>query len=266
MNTTRSGLLTGKCAVITGGAGAIGVAIARRFAEHGASIALIDLDESATARIVSALEDEYGASAIGLAADVGDTSSMETAADRIAAAIGPVDTVIANAGVLVLKPALQLTKDEWNRVIGVNLGGAFTTATVFARRMRQAGQPGSVIFTSSLFGVRGGQGNAAYSASKFGVLGLAQSMAAELAPHRIRVNSVCPGQIESRMLDELFERRAERSGRTAGEERAVFESRIPIGRLGSAEEVADTFMYLASDLSRYVTGQHLVVDGGWQVG
>jgi NAD(P)-dependent dehydrogenase (short-subunit alcohol dehydrogenase family) len=129
-----------------------------------------------------------------------------------------------------------------------------------------AGRAGSVIFTSSLFGTRGGAGNAAYSASKFAIIGLAQSMAAELAPAGIRVNTVCPGQIDSVMMDHLFEERAAAADTTSEQERARFVSRIPLGRLGDPPDVADTYVYLASSLSAYVTGQHIIVDGGWNVG
>lgn len=111
-----------------------------------------------------------------------------------------------------------------------------------------------------------GAGNGAYSASKFGLIGLAQSMAAELAPVGIRVNVVCPGQIDSAMLNSLFQDRAVENDRTPAQERQQFTNRIPLGRLGSAADVADTFVYLASDLSSYVTGQDITVDGGWSVG
>ena len=151
-------------------------------------------------------------------------------------------------------------------MLRVNLFGAFLTATEFARRMPHDGADGRIIFTSSLFGLRGGVGNAAYAASKFGILGLAQSMAAELAPAGIRVNSVCPGQIESAMIGQLFEDRAAANGTAPEEERAAFARHIPLGGLGSPDDVADTYVYLASSLSSYVTGQHIVVDGGWSVG
>jgi NAD(P)-dependent dehydrogenase (short-subunit alcohol dehydrogenase family) len=260
------GLLTGRRAVVTGGVGAIGQAIAGRFAAHGAQVVVADLDAGACAAVAGSLSARYGVPCHGVAMDVTDRDSVLRAAAHAEAATGGCDVVVVNAGVLVIKPALELTEREWRRVIDVNLTGAFHTATVFAAGMVAAARPGSVIFSSSLFGTRGGMGNSAYSASKFGLIGLAQSMAAELAGHGIRVNCVCPGQITSQMIEELFVRRAEDNGTSVAAERAAFTERIPLGRLGGTDEVADTYVYLASALSSYVTGQHLVVDGGWQVG
>jgi NAD(P)-dependent dehydrogenase (short-subunit alcohol dehydrogenase family) len=259
-------LLSGRIAVVTGAARGIGLSIATRLAEHGADVALLDLDADKTAAVAREIHEATGARALGLAADVTDAGRLRAAADQIEEGLGPVDVVVPNAGILVLKPALQIQPAEFDDVLRVNLLGAFLTATEFARRMPQQGADGRIIFTSSLFGLRGGVGNAAYAASKFGILGLAQSMAAELAPVGIRVNSVCPGQIESAMIDQLFRDRAEANGTAPEEERAAFARHIPLGGLGYPEDVADTYVYLSSALSSYVTGQHIVVDGGWTVG
>ncbi len=198
--------------------------------------------------------------------NVADPDDVERAAAELTDRIGVCDALVLNAGILVLKDTLALTGAEWSAVISVNLTGAFHTASVFGRRLVASGRPGTITFTSSLFGVRGGRRNGAYSASKFGIIGLAQSMAAELAEHGIRVNSVCPGQIRTPMLDDLFTGRAAQNGTTAQEEEAEFASRIPSGTLGSVDDVAKAFVYLTSDQSSYVTGQQLLVDGGWQVG
>ena len=198
--------------------------------------------------------------------DVSDQDAVEEAARRVTDDFGVCDALVINAGVLALGPATELTRRQWDLVVGVNLTGAFTTATVFGRHLLASGRPGTIVFCSSLFGVRGGAGNAAYSASKFGVIGLSQSMAGDLAPTGIRVNAVCPGQIDTAMLDTLFRTRAEEAGTTPEHEREQFCRRIPLGTLGSAEDVAKAFVYLSSEASSYVTGQHLVLDGGWQVG
>lgn len=261
-----SGMLQGRVAVITGGAGAIGRAIARTYAREGAAVAIVDIAAEAAQQVAADIASEFGVGAIGAAVNVADPAALEALADEVESRLGVVDIVVPNAGILVAKHATEISAEEWDKLQGVNLDGAFHTATVFARRMQAADKPGAIIFTSSLFGVRGGRGNAAYSASKFGVIGLAQSMAAELARHGIRVNSVCPGQIASAMLDQLFTERSAESGRTPEEERAIFEQRIPAGRLGTPDDIAKAFLYLASDLSEYVVGHALLVDGGWQVG
>ena len=263
--TPPAGLMTGRTALVTGGVGAIGDAIARRFAREGARVIVADLDGEAASTAATQIAADTGAEVIGIGVDVTDVDALERAAITLERQVGVCDAIVANAGVLMLGPALELTPRAWNTVINVNLTGAFYTASVFARRLVAAHKPGTIVFSSSLFGVRGGPGNSAYSASKFGLLGLSQSMAAELAPLQVRVNAVCPGQVDTVMLDELFQRRAAISGRSAAEERDAFTSHIPLGRLGSVDEISGAFLYLSSSLSDYVTGQHLIVDGGWQV-
>lgn len=261
-----AGLLDGRVALVTGAARGIGRAISARMAEHGAAVALMDVDVDAVGEASRQIAARTGAQTWAGAVDVTDATAVAQAADTIETELGTVDVVVPNAGVMVLKPVLELEVSELQKVIDVNLVGAFLTATEFCRRLVERQQPGQVIFSSSLFGTRGGAGNAAYSASKFAVLGLAQSMAADLAANGIRVNSVCPGQIDSAMLTGMFEARAGLERTTAAEERAQFVADIPLGRLGDIHEVADAYVYLASALSSYVTGQHLVVDGGWSVG
>jgi NAD(P)-dependent dehydrogenase (short-subunit alcohol dehydrogenase family) len=257
-------LLAGRSAFVTGGAQGIGLAIAEAFLRQGARVTIADVQESALAAACAALE---GLGPVrGAVVDVTDAAATETAAAEADAAQGGVDLVVANAGILLLAPAVDIAPDAWRRVLDVNLTGAFLTATAFARRMVAGPRRGHIIFTSSLFGLRGGVENAAYSASKFGMLGLMQCLAAELAGKGISVNAVCPGQIGSAMLDQLFEERAVLQARPAADLKSAFEARIPQRRLGTAAEVADTYVYLASDLARYVTGQAITVDGGWQVG
>lgn len=263
---SASALLSGHTAVVTGAGSGIGLAVAQRYAAAGASVALLDIDQAAISAAAAAITEQTGARTVAVAANVTDEDSLEQGRAFIEQQLGRCDIVVANAGILVFKEVLALSVTEFDRVLRVNLTGAFLTARIFAQAMVAAETGGSVIFTSSLFGKRGGRGNGAYSASKFGLIGLAQSMAAELAPRNIRVNVVCPGQIDSDMLAQLFTDRAANQGSSATEERRKFTSRIPLGRLGSPADVADTFLYLASDLSGYVTGQDITVDGGWSVG
>jgi NAD(P)-dependent dehydrogenase (short-subunit alcohol dehydrogenase family) len=266
VSAPAGGALEGRTALVTGAVGALGGAVARRFAHEGARVVVSDIDADATGALAAAIAEETGRETYPVAVDVSDQDAVEDAARRVTREFGVCDALVVNAGVLALGPATELTRRQWDLVVGVNLTGAFVTATVFGRHLLASGRPGTVVFCSSLFGVRGGAGNAAYSASKFGVLGLSQSMAGDLAPAGIRVNAVCPGQIDTVMLDSLFRVRAEEAGTTPEHERAEFCRRIPLGSLGTADDVAKAFVYLSSDASSYVTGQHLVLDGGWQVG
>lgn len=259
-------LLAGRSAFITGGAQGIGHAVARAFLAQGARVTIADVSADTLARAREALAAEHGDAIRAARLDVVDEAATQEAIAEAAQAQGRLDVVVANAGILMLKHTVDFTVEEWRRVVDINLTGAFITAKAAARLMLDQGSGGSLILTSSLFGLRGGVENSAYSASKFGMIGLAQSMAAELGPNGIRVNSICPGQIQTEMMDKLFADRAALRGADPAALKAGFEARIPLHRLGRMEDVADGFVYLASDLSRYVTGQALTIDGGWQVG
>ncbi|MEY4899187.1 MAG: dehydrogenase of uncharacterized specificity, short-chain alcohol dehydrogenase like protein [Actinomycetota bacterium] len=259
-------MLTGRTALVTGATGLIGRAICQEFARAGSRIVVSDIDDSTCSTFARELHDEFGVDTTPFVMDVADATSVESAAARITAEFGVCDAIVVNAGILALKPVLEMDSTTWDTVMRVNLTGAFITARAFAAEMVRADRRGTIVFSSSLFGVRGGAGNAAYSASKFGLIGLSQSMAADLAPHGIRVNAVCPGQIESTMMAALFETRASDNGTSPTHERSAFIERIPLGELGSVEDVARAYRYFSSDASAYVTGQHLIVDGGWQVG
>ncbi len=259
-------LLAGKVAVVTGGAQGIGLAVARAYVAHGASVAVIDVAAEKAEAAAQELDREAPGRAVAIGLDVTDEAAMAAAVRTVVERFGRVDCAVANAGVLVLKHAVEMGLEEWRLVIDVNLTGAFITAKAFARAMIGQGDGGRIILTSSLFGTRGGVENAAYSASKFGMIGLAQCLAAELAPHGILVNCVGPGQMDTDMIRRLFRDRATIRGIPEADVRAALEGRIPVGRLGDLEHLAGTYVYLASDLSRYVTGQTIVVDGGWQLG
>ncbi len=249
------GLLQGKTALITGAARGIGLAVAQSFAGEGAQVVLADMDREATERAAAGVP---GAKAVVL--DVTDEAATDAVMDRLAGEGWPPDVVVPNAGILHLEDASTLPADRFRAVVEVNLTGSFLTARAAARRMSAGGR---IILTSSLFGLRGGAQNAAYSASKFGMVGLMQSMAADLAPRGILINAVAPGQIASEMMEKLV---ADRLAMGLPDPRERLRLRIPLGRLGTPEELAGTYVWLASSLSAYVTGQTIVVDGGWQVG
>ena len=254
-------LLEGRVGIVTGGGRGIGAAVARRFAEHGAAVVLADIDAGAALSTAASIAETTGSLVEPMELDVSDEHSVEAAFDSMLSRHGRLDCAVANAGVLHIERVVNLDIADWRRVIDVNLTGAFLTVRAAARRMSR----GSIVVTSSLFGLRGGAGNGAYSASKFGVVGLAQSLAAEMAPARVRVNCVCPGQIATPMLDDVVTGLARTGSGNPTLSADEFASQIPLGRLGAPEDVADACLFLASDLSSYVTGQSLVVDGGWQV-
>jgi NAD(P)-dependent dehydrogenase (short-subunit alcohol dehydrogenase family) len=255
-------LLDGKVAFITGGAQGIGFAVAQAFIAHGASVCVADVAVEKVMQAASML----GRHTLGVALDVTDEDATARAAEDVVRQFGRIDIVVPNAGILVLKNVVDTGVAEFRKVVDVNLTGAFITAKVFARKLIDQGQGGRIVLTSPLFGLRGGRENGAYSAAKFGMVGLMECLAAELAPCNITANCVCPGQMETDMMRQLFRERAAMRGVSESEVRKTLESRIPAGHLGTMDELAGTYVYLASDLSRYVTGQAIVVDGGWQVG
>ena len=261
--SSNAALLEGRTAFITGAARGIGLAVAEAYLHQGASVVLADVLKADLDRARERLGTER---TLAIPLDVTDEGATEAAAAQAIERFGRIDILVPNAGILVLKHAVDTSLADWRRVIEVNLTGAFITARVFARHMIAAGNGGRIIFTSSLFGLRGGAENSAYSASKFGMVGLMQCLAAELARHAILVNCVCPGQMDTEMIRQLFADRAKLKRTGPDDVRAQLESRIPVGHLGSMEELSGTYVWLASDLSRYVTAQSITVDGGWQVG
>lgn len=259
---TGNGLLEGKVAFITGGAQGIGLAVAIAFAAQGAKVVLADIN----VELVQQAAQSFGSNALAIGLDVADETQTWAALSKTTTTFGKVDIVVPNAGILVLKHAVDTDVAAFRRVIDINLTGAFITSKVFAQRMIEQGTGGRIVLTSSLFGLRGGRENSAYSASKFGVVGLMQCLAAELATHGILANCVCPGQMDTDMIRQLFRDRAQLTGQSEDDVRGALEGRIPVGHLGPLDQLAGTYVYLASDLSRYVTGQSITVDGGWQIG
>jgi NAD(P)-dependent dehydrogenase (short-subunit alcohol dehydrogenase family) len=258
---TGHGLLTGRICAVTGGARGIGKAVCERFAEEGAAVAVCDIldDEGATVR--DALR-AAGARAEYVHIDVADADSVEAGAAAVAETLGPPDVLVANAGILIQDRVLDMAETAWQRTLDVNLTGVFYCARTFGRRMVEAGRGGRIVIASSMAGIVGGAFYGAYAASKFAVIGLAQSMAVELAPDGVLVNCVCPGAIQTEMIEQVIHEQAAATGRSPDSLRSENLLPIALGRFGDPTEVADIYVWLASDLARYVTGQRVVVDGG----
>ena len=254
-------LLEGQVAVVTGAGSGIGRAIATRFAEEGARVLLADIDVEAAETGAAAIR-AVGGQAIACVLDVTDQASIERCLAVCLERFGSLDVLVANAGILYNAPFLETPREAWDRLIAVNLTGVFLCLQVFGRHLVQAGRGGRIIVTASTAGKRGSRFHGPYCATKFGVIGLLQSLAAELAPHDILVNGVCPGNVETPMGEQLVTSYARLLDVEPSEARRLLLSEAQIKRAATPEEVADAFVYLASPLSTYVTGATLHVDGG----
>ena len=244
-------LLADKTAVISGAASlrGIGRATAKLFAEHGARVAILDLDE-AGAKAAAA---ELGAGHIGIGCNVADLASCRQAAEQAIAHFGKVDILINNAGITQPLKIMEIAPENWERVVDVNMTGVLYLSQAFIPHMR-ARKQGAIACMSSVSAQRGGGifGGPHYSAAKAGVLGLAKAMARELGPDSIRVNCVTPGLIQTDIT----------GGKLTPEMKEEIAKGIPLARLGDAIDVARIYLFLASDLSGYVTGAVIDVNGG----
>ena len=241
------GLLTGKTALITGAARGIGKAIALKFAEEGANIAFTDLavNEETEAEIAA-----LGVKAKSYASNAADFQQTEEVVKAVKEEFGSIDILVNNAGITKDGLMLRMTEQQWDAVIAVNLKSAFNFIHACVPvMMRQRG--GSIINMASGVGVHGNAGQANYAASKAGLIALAKSIAQEMGPKGIRANAIAPGFIETAMTAQLSD-----------EIREEWKKKIPLRRGGQVDDIANTALYLASDLSSYVSGQVIQVDGG----
>jgi NAD(P)-dependent dehydrogenase (short-subunit alcohol dehydrogenase family) len=241
---------SGKTVLVTGGGSGIGAATCRQFAAAGADLHVVDRDGAAAERV--AAEIGHNAKASGHQLDVADAAGWAKLVDGIAAASGGIDVLVNCAGTITRKTLATMTTEEWDRVVGVNLGGTFNGIHAVIPHMRTKGG-GAIVNIASVAGRRisfGGGAN--YSASKAGVLGLTRHAAYELAPDKIRVNAVCPGPTATPFSGTAptLEQKAQRA------------KKIPLGRMVEAEDIADAVLFLAGDGAKMVTGIALDVDGG----
>ena len=244
--------LSGKNAIITGGAGAIGREVARRFLEEGANVVLFENNQKAMEGVIDELN---GLGNIdGIVGDVTDESSVSVLPEKVKKTFknDRIDILANIAGIAPYSKLMDVKTKDFERTIDINLTGVFLTSQIIARTMITHGG-GSIINMSSSNGIRAEEGLIAYNASKAGVILLSKSMALELAPYKIRVNSVCPGFIRTKLQDE---------GGLPKDLIKNYISKIPLGRYGEPIDVANVFVYLASDESSFITGTEILIDGG----
>jgi NAD(P)-dependent dehydrogenase (short-subunit alcohol dehydrogenase family) len=246
--------LEGKLAVITGAATGIGRATARLFVDEGARVVIADINETGGRRTVDELE--AGEAASFLRADVSRAAEMEALMNDAADAMGGIDVIVNNAGVQRSGAVTEFDESDWDALMRVNPKSCFFGAKYGVPHLRRRGG-GSIVNTASIAGLKGGPGMTAYSASKGAIVAFTKALAAELAADGIRVNSVCPGWIDTPFNQPAIDFMGGRE-----KQHALVRSSVPLGLQGTPEQVAPGIAFLASDSSSYITGQTLVIDGG----
>lgn len=246
---------SGKVAFVTGAASGIGRAAALAFAREGASVAVADVSEQGGQETVRLIEKE-GGRALAVRCDVTRADDVKAALDKTIATFGRLDFAFNNAGIEPKKaaPTAEYDEEEWNRIIDVNLRGAFLCMKHEIPLILKHGEGGAIVNTSSGAGVIGIKGSPAYTAAKHGLLGLTKAAALDYAPHNIRINAVCPGYIDTPMMGRFT------GGTPEGRAKVIAEE--PVGRMGKPEEIAAAVIWLCSDAAAFMIGHAMVIDGG----
>lgn len=243
--------MAGKVALVTGASSGIGWAVASAFAQKGAAVAILDIQAAAAESKAATL----GGGAKAFRCDVADPQSVAAAVDAVMAAFGAIDVAVNSAGIVALAPATELGLDAWDRTIAINLKGTFLVSQAVGRGMIAAGRGGRIINLASQAGTVAIEEHAAYCASKFGVIGLSKTLAAEWGRHKITVNTISPTVVLTDLGRQAW----------AGEKGEAAKTRIPTGRFAYPEEIAAAAVFLASDGAAMVNGADLVVDGGYTI-
>lgn len=246
----------GQVALVTGAASGMGFTTAKSFAQAGAMVALADINKTAVEEAAKKLSDE-GYNVLPIVCDVSEEEQVTAMVEKTIATFGRLDAAYNNAGVnSLMTDTADLSSEEYNRVLDIDLRGIWLCMKYELQQMRKQGN-GAIVNCSSLGGLVGNAGRAAYHAAKHGVLGLTKSAAIEYAPKGIRINAICPGVIDTPMVEQMV-----KSGDFS---REVGASLAPIGRLGTEQEIADVVIWLCSPMSTFVIGQSIAVDGGYTI-
>jgi NAD(P)-dependent dehydrogenase (short-subunit alcohol dehydrogenase family) len=237
-----------KVVLVTGAGSGIGAGIAKRFAQAGADVVICDLKPDISS---TGIKDRFGPKAILMSADVSDPEQVKKLFDDVSLKLSPVDVLINNAGIYPVRGLLELSAEEWDRMLAVNLKSVFLCTQAAARGMIHAGKSGAIVNIASIEAINPSAGHSHYAASKAGVVMFSNTAAMELGQYHIRVNSVSPSLINRPTLQKDWPEGYSR-----------FVNKAPLGRVGEPEDVADACLFLASDAARWITGAHLIVDGG----
>jgi NAD(P)-dependent dehydrogenase (short-subunit alcohol dehydrogenase family) len=256
MMPSEKGSFAGKVAFVTGAANGIGRAAALAFGREGANVVAADVSEQGNQETARMIE-ELGGRALAVKCDVSRNNDVKAALEKTVETFGRLDFAFNNAGIeQPITPAADLTDEEWDRIVDINLRGVFLCMKHEIPLMLEQGG-GAIVNTSSGAGVKGIAGQAAYCAAKFGIVGLTKATALDYAKSNIRVNAVCPGIIETPMMDRFS------GGTPEGRERVIAQE--PVGRMGKPEEIAAAVVWLCSDAAAFVIGHAMVIDGGQTV-
>ena len=245
--------LHGKTALVTGGSSGIGKTVALAYLEAGARVAIAARNSETLRNVADELATATGAKVVPVRCDVTQPEQVTSLVDKVIAELGGIDIAVCNAGIVSVAGMLDMSPEEFQRIQNTNVTGVFLTAQAAARAMVKQGRGGVIINTASMSGhiINIPQQVSHYCASKAAVIHLTKGMAVEFAQHQIRVNSVSPGYIRTELVEPLAEYHAQ------------WEPKIPLGRMGRADELAGLYVYLASEASSYMTGSDIVIDGGY---
>ncbi len=247
--------LKGKVALVTGAARGIGRGIAEVFAAEGADVAVNDVDQMQQAEEVAAAIRSAGRRALTVQADVAKRSDVEPMVERVWKELGPIDILVNNAGIETIVPFLELTDEQWTRLVDVNLRGAWLCSQVFCRRVVQEKRPAAIVNIGSIQAAKVLPGRTHYAPTKLGLEALTRNMSAEMTPQGIRVNCIHPGLIETPMTEWVMK---------DPQILPLVLAQISLGRAGQPREIGNVAAFFASDEASYLTGQSIFVDGGWE--